>query len=140
MVLLALRASWKEESQASTAELLYGTQLTLPNELVTGKIDRSHFASSSFVRDLGQRMAKLGQPPVHFHGAKETDDPKIPAALLASPYVFVRREPQDQPLQPPYEGPFLVKEANPTYFILDKQGKDDIVAIDRLKPASAKFY
>ena len=69
LVLLGLRTCWRENVGFSTAEALYGTKLVLPNEFMTGKVDYSSFATSAFVRDLGERMSKVPQKPVLYHGA-----------------------------------------------------------------------
>ena len=55
--------------------------------------------------------------------------------LNRTTHVFVRRDRVLPPLSRPYEGPYKVLERHPKYFVLDRDGRDDSVSIDRLKPA-----
>ena len=56
LVMLGLRSSWRQELDASPAELVYGEELRLPGEFIS----KSAFSSSSdFVVSLKNRMSKL---------------------------------------------------------------------------------
>ena len=40
-----------------------------------------------------------------------------------------------KPLQPPYKGPYKILRRNDKFYILDVNGKEDTVSVDRLKVA-----
>ncbi|GBM60006.1 Retrovirus-related Pol polyprotein from transposon 412 [Araneus ventricosus] len=89
IVLLGLRSALKEDINATCAQLVYGTTLRLPSDLVTsGSINQT----------------------------------------INPTYV-------NPPLTPPYTGPHLVISRNDKNFIIDLNGKQNTVSIDRVKPA-----
>ena len=93
---------WKEDSTLSVAELLYGTMLSLPSDLVNRSVAPDVYATNDFVADLRKKMSKIVQPPVKFHSPLHGDqESAVPASLLRSPFVFVRRGPRTTPLQQP---------------------------------------
>ena len=55
--------------------------------------------------------------------------------LATCTQVFVHRDAVRKSLQPLYDGPFPVVERTPKYFILHRNGQDQSVSLDRLKPA-----
>uniref|UniRef100_A0A5K3FUD1 Uncharacterized protein n=1 Tax=Mesocestoides corti TaxID=53468 RepID=A0A5K3FUD1_MESCO len=59
-----------------------------------------------------------------------------PEELPTSTHVFIRRDAVRQPLQPIYDGPFRVLRREEKVFIVDHNGKEDAVSVDRLKPTS----
>ena len=55
--------------------------------------------------------------------------------LCSSSHVFVRHDAVRKPLQPPYDGLFKMLQQTDKFFMLDINGKQDTVTLDRLKPA-----
>ncbi|VDP68475.1 unnamed protein product [Schistosoma curassoni] len=55
--------------------------------------------------------------------------------LRYSTHVLVRRDSHRRPLESAYEGPFKVLQREPKYYIIDKNGMNDSISIDRLKAA-----
>jgi hypothetical protein len=77
LVLLGIRTSFKEDLQASVAELVYGEPLRIPSELLTPTADPVDPVDTALlITELRQRMACL-RP--------------VPAARHASPATFVHR-------------------------------------------------
>ena len=77
-------------------------------------------------------MRKLRATPPLSHGKRAV---KMPAGLATAEFVFVRHDAVRPPLQPPYDGPFRIVERHDKYFIVEMNGRQDSVSLDRLKPA-----
>jgi hypothetical protein len=78
LVILGLRATFKENMQSSISEIVYGEPLPVYGELLVPPAPRVE--SASFIQQLRYRMDKLRQ---------------IPAAHLPSPVTFMHSELQD---------------------------------------------
>uniref|UniRef100_T1DNZ3 Putative secreted protein n=1 Tax=Anopheles aquasalis TaxID=42839 RepID=T1DNZ3_ANOAQ len=59
IVLLGLRTAWKEDLEATTAELTYGSTLRLPGEFFEETEDRKPIQLAEFVANLRADMAKI---------------------------------------------------------------------------------
>jgi hypothetical protein len=75
LVLLGVRAAFKEDLQASVAELVYGEPLRIPGELLTPNAEPADPAH--LITELRRHMARL-RP--------------VPAARHASPTTFVHSD------------------------------------------------
>nr|CAH8856759.1 unnamed protein product [Trichobilharzia regenti]CAH8862441.1 unnamed protein product [Trichobilharzia regenti] len=130
LVLLSIRSTVKEDLGCTPAQLVYGTTLTLPGQLVPSN-DSTEVNISDFTNRLTQHMLQLRPvaPRQSLHKAQVNKN------LLTSKFVFVRVDAIRKGLQHPYEGPFLVLKRTEKYFTLNKHGKPETVSIDRLKPA-----
>jgi len=130
-VLLGMRSAIKEDLEASSAELVYGTPLTLPGELVS-PINRPQHPSE-FLSELRQTVRNLAPVKMSNHGHERVVH--VPKQLAASDFVFVRVDARRSPLQPPYVGPFRIMQRRTKSYKLDIAGRADVISIDRLKPA-----
>ena len=132
LVLLGMRTALKEDIGSSSAEVVYGTTLSLPGQyFISTNDDLNH---SDFTKKLKSSMNELRpQRPKH-HLAKEKLF-YIPEALEKCSHVFIRNDTVRSPLQQPYDGPFPVLHRNEKFFEIDINGRIDNVSIDRLKPA-----
>lgn len=130
-VLLGIRSSFKEELNASSAELLYGEPLRLPGEFFetssSGTTDVSDFTAR--LRAFAQ---KLNPVPASRHGNKSVF---VFKDLANTDHVFLREDAVRASLQPAYTGPHKVVSRSDKSFVLLINGKEVIVSIDRLKPA-----
>jgi transposase InsO family protein len=79
-VLLGLRAAPKDSGAPSSAELVYGAAVCLPNQL------RS--AEEPPVREFVQALKETVPPPTRLHTAPP---PVVPAHLADAQYVYVRK-------------------------------------------------
>jgi cleavage and polyadenylation specificity factor subunit 1 len=130
IIMLGLRTSIKEDISCSAAELLYGTGLHLPGEFFQDTL--RDIDPLSYSKKLQQIMRHI-----------RPSEPRMPTErrcfvhkdLLTSTHVFVRRDAHTRPLEQPYEGPFLVIARHEKYFLINKNGSQDSICIDRLKPA-----
>ena len=60
---------------------------------------------------------------------------QIPEALNRAVFVFVRHGARRTPLTRPYDGPFRVLEKGEKFFRIKVGAKEQVVTVDRLKPA-----
>jgi hypothetical protein len=126
-VLLGLRAAPKEVSNLSSAEVVYGQQLTLPGEGLEGREEEA--------TDFRDKLEST-QPPV-------TSQPRTwaqvaagspPVQLQKCKYVYILRGGSVMPLSPLYDGPFLVVKPGSKYFVVQMGNRQENVSMDRLKP------
>ena len=78
-------------------------------------------------------MATAKYPETAWH----TTAPRaqIPATLRSAEFVFVRHGARRTPLTRPYDGPFRVLERGEKFFRIKVGTKEQVVTVDRLKPA-----
>ncbi|XP_073966513.1 uncharacterized protein [Choristoneura fumiferana] len=131
LVLLGIRSAWKDDLQASAAELVYGEPLRLPGEFFTPTkgttVDYTDFAAR-----LRDHIGKLNPVPASHHSKKPF---YIPKELSTAEYVFLRQGHAKRSLESPYSGPYKVLERRDKTFRIILNGKPNTVTIDRLKPA-----
>lgn len=131
VVLLGLRSSLKEDLGCSAAELVYGEPLRLPGELVI-PASRQNIEASEFVAQLREKMSSIRAVPASRH-AKRTSF--IHKDLSTTTHVMLRDDSARRSLQPPYTGPYKVKDRGSKIITLEIGGKEVAVSIDRVKPA-----
>ena len=129
--MLGIPAAWREDADTTQAQLLYGTALRLPGEMIPS-VPASQEPQSGFLRAL-QRSMRAGPPvPVLHHEARSS---YVPAALDIATALYVRHDARRLPLQRPYDGPFAVISKGPKASTLNIDGREKTISIDRLKPA-----
>ena len=117
-VLLGLRASVREDSDTSPAELVLDPLYAFQDNF-----------SPAYFRNLRRRRRNM---PVNYHSVPKTH---LPDSLMSATQVFVRVDAVKLPLSRPYEGPFRVLSADRKTFTVDKAGRPWTVSVDRLKRA-----
>ena len=130
-VLLGLRSAPREDSSASAAQAVYGSDLVLPGQFLSAPDP----PPQEFLQDLTRTMSGFSPPPVRHNSATVTPS-DLPAALLSAEMVLVRRDGPKPPLSPVYDGPYLVLARTSRYFRLQLGDRADNVSVERLKPAS----
>ena len=78
-------------------------------------------------------MAAAKCPETAWHTA--TPRQEIPESLRKATYVFVRHGARRTPLARPYDGPYRVLEKGEKFFRVKVGAKEQVVTVDRLKPA-----
>ena len=121
----------KEDMGCSAAELTLGSSLRIPGEFLE-ETDLLITSQSAYAHDLVTSLSSI-KPVLPRHPT--TRKTYIDKELNNTSHVFVRRDRVLPPLYRPYEGPYKVLERNQKYFLLDRDGREDSVSIDRLKPA-----
>jgi hypothetical protein len=115
-VLLSLRTTPKEDLKFSPAALTMRHSPLLPGTLL----------SPSPPTDVN-----FERFPRH-HCSPQTS---TLATLKKSSHVFIRVDGHRAPFDMPYRGPFLVISRNEKTFTVNVNGREEVVSIDRLKPA-----
>lgn len=130
-VLLGLRASLRDDTQISAAELVYGEVLRLPGDFFQPST-QDISENESFLKELRQKISNLCAVP-----RREVRQGKIfvHAGLKDCTHVFVRDDKVKKPLTPPYFGPFKVIERSEKYYKILQAENEKVINIDRLKPA-----
>lgn len=132
LILLGIRVSYKEDINASPAELVYGCTLRIPGEFFEDSSIGKRLSENEFLQKLRSTMQNL-RPQQTANHAKRT--PFIEGHLGTAAEVFVRTDAVRKPLQPPYEGPFKVVRRFDKFYKVNINGKHVNVSIDRLKAA-----
>lgn len=129
-VLLGIRTTPSADLGTSPSELVYGNPLTVPGDVPTqSNRDMSH---SGFLQRLRTTVQEFHAVPASRHRQIQ---PRVPASLGVSGYVFVRRDAIKPTLQCPYDGPYKVLEPGAKFYKLEYGGRSQLVSVDRLKPA-----
>ena len=136
IVLLGIRTTLKDDLHCTTAELVYGTTLRLPGEFFdTSCANNAVPDPMCYVTKLKTAMQQLKAVPLRQHHNKGF----ISKDLMTCTYVFVRRDAVRKPLQRPYDGPYKVLQITEKHFTVEVKGKEEVIPIDRLKPAHLDF-
>lgn len=130
IVLLGIRSSFKEDIEASAAEMTYGQCLRLPGDLVVAS--EQDFVATEFLVKIRRHFNNVRSKIAH-HNSKNKIF--IPKSLDECKHVFVRQDMIKKGLTCPYEGPYQVIEKNSKYFKIRIHNSIKSVSIDRLKPA-----
>ncbi|XP_032688865.1 uncharacterized protein LOC116852520 [Odontomachus brunneus] len=131
VVLLGLRAAYKDDIQASPAEMLYGTSLRIPGEFFVTTSNPAD--STTFAGKLRSLFQVIKPVPASRHSQR---NPFAFRDLCSCSHVFRRVDTVKKPLEPPYTGPHKVmgRPNDKTYIILI-DGTERAVSADALKPA-----
>jgi hypothetical protein len=128
-VLLGIRTAFREDSEFSPAEVVYGSQLVLPGQF----INTAESPSPSFLRELQTTMTGRPPPPARHKTAPAPS--ALPEELLLARFVLVRRDGAQQLLSPIYDGPYRVLERSTHFFLLEMGDRTDKVSTLCLKAA-----
>jgi hypothetical protein len=128
-VLLGIRTAFREDSEFSLAEAVYGSQLVLPGQF----INTAESSSPSFLRELQTTMTGSPPPPARHNMAPAPST--LPEELLLARFVLVRRDGVQPLLSPIFDGPYRVLERSTNFFLLEMGDRTDKVSTLRLKAA-----
>jgi cleavage and polyadenylation specificity factor subunit 1 len=103
LVLLGIRTAFKEDLQASVAELVYGETLRIPGELLAPAADPMDPAH--LITELRQHMARLRPVPAAHHASQA---PFMHSDLRKCTHIFLQQDSIRRALKPPYCGPYQV--------------------------------
>ncbi|UYV80191.1 hypothetical protein LAZ67_18001967 [Cordylochernes scorpioides] len=131
LVLLGIRSSYKEDLKCTNAEMVFGTTLNLPADLLTNS-EFKNSDPSNFATQLKNYMSRIRPQPT-----RQTNQNNIFSHkdLDTSSHVFIRKYFVKRALSPPYEGPFPVVSRSSKTFIVKINDQDKVISVNRLKPA-----
>lgn len=117
-VMLGQHVAPKEDLGQSPAEIVFRHKLLIPGQVI---------------RDTTpNKLVKPFRKTANHHGTKTSF---IPQSLWAATHVLVRTDSHRGPLQQPYQGPFKVLNRGRKTFTLEINNKEQVISVDRLKPA-----
>jgi hypothetical protein len=131
LIMLGLRTAISTDRNVSPAQMTYGSELRLPGEFVDPELENSSITNApGFVERLGAALRKFagqirrhGQAPVY-----------VPSELKHCSHVFLRVETKGA-LTQPYVGPFQIVKRDEKTCTIIKNGKEEKISVDRVKPA-----
>ena len=132
IVLLGVRTQLKDDLHCTSAELVYGTTLRLPGEFFDESKAEATPDPTCYVTRLRNVMYHLQATPVRKQKATNV---YVSPTLKSCSHVFIRHDAVRKPLQKPYDGPYKVLKRTDKHFTIDINGHNEVVSIDRLKPA-----
>ena len=121
LVLLSIRSMYKEDLKASPAELVFGTELTIPGDLIT--TTNSSAAPEQVVTKLKSILKQIPATPtrVNIQGPDY-----FPKSLKTATHVWLRREVRTG-LNPPYTGPYpVIKRLDRSVIISTSDGEREV--------------
>nr|VZI30599.1 unnamed protein product [Spirometra erinaceieuropaei] len=123
LTLLGIRAALKSDLGCSAAELVFGTTLRLPGEMITPTSRGADETPDNLVLRLRQFMRSLSPVP----SQAPMTEPYVEKDLNKCTYVSVRSDRERQPLESLYEGPFSVLARHTKTFRILRSDKEDVV-------------
>lgn len=129
LILLGLRTRIITDTDVCAAEMVYGSSLTFPRELI---IDAQRSQNEhDWITLFQNRMNNIKPLDTGCHTNNKS---YVNEQLKTCQYVFLRCDAVKKPLQTPYSGPYKVVTRNEKIFKILVEGKEKVVSIDRLKP------
>ncbi|GFW72931.1 transposon Ty3-G Gag-Pol polyprotein [Trichonephila clavipes] len=130
IILLGIQTAVKEDLQSSSAEIVYGTNLRLPSDMID--VSNIPFCDNNFITNHRNRMQHLNPVATSVHC---TDRFFIHPSLQSSSHIFLRIDHVQPPLRQPYTGPHKVLSRTDKTITTDVNCRKTTVSLDRFKPA-----
>nr|VZH92909.1 unnamed protein product [Spirometra erinaceieuropaei] len=131
LVLLGIRSALKPDLDCSAAELVFGATVRLPGEMISPTPQGAVEDPTNLLHRLRQFMRTL--PPVP---PRSSASPSyLEKDFATCSHVYLRCDRVRRPLKPPYDGPFRVLSRGPKSFRIQRDNREEVVNVDRLKAA-----
>jgi hypothetical protein len=132
MVLLNLRATAREDTGTSPAELMFGQTLSLPADLVE-PVANAKPASQAEVAAIRETIQAAQAPVTDYRDAVV----RVPKTLLDADFVYIRNDAPKSKLAPLYHGPYrVISRPLPQSWVIEVNGVKDTISVSRLRPAT----
>lgn len=130
IVLLGIRTAIKEDIGVSCAELVYGTTIQLPGDMI--EISIIPPCDDIFVDRLRNAMREMNPVATSTHGQTKF---YVNPSLNTCSHVFLRVDTVKPPLCQPYTGPHKILKRSNKNLTIQLNGRESTVSMDRVKPA-----
>ena len=128
--ILAIRTTYRDDLNCSPAELVFGTELAIPGDMVTPNAFTGETPNET-VNPLRSAMKQIRSTPTRVdHGVTEY----IPKLLASATHVWLRKHNRSS-LIPPYTGPYKIVELKARTLIIATADGNREVGIQDIKPA-----
>jgi hypothetical protein len=125
-VMLGLRATPREDSGVSAAELVYGAPLALPGQFLS----IAEPPTAVFVQQLRSSLPCVADQV----GSGQATSTPPDSTLQSAAFVYVKSPPLAAGLTPYYRGPYCVRVPGQKYFVIEINGRPQAVSVDNIKP------
>lgn len=132
LVLLGIRTTYRPDLKCTPAHMLYGEDLRVPGQLFVPQETDKTLDTSEFVRRIREHFSKISSAPTRTGSQSHA---YVPKTLDTCEHVFERVDKVQNSLSDTYIGPFKVIRKTRKSFVILKNGKNQTISIDRLKPA-----
>lgn len=130
LILLSLRSSFKEDIKASPSDLVYGTTLALPADIIQQTNMPTNI--TEFITSIKETMNQLIPQETSWHTNQQTF---VPPDLATCQFVYLRNDSVKASHIKPYDGPYKVIRRNEKLITIELRNRHTTVSLDRVKPA-----
>ncbi|BHF70861.1 hypothetical protein SprV_0401391400 [Sparganum proliferum] len=131
LVLLGICSALKPDLDCSAAELVFGSTVRLPGEMISPTPQSAVEDPTNFLHRLRQFMRTLSPVPPRSSASPSY----LEKDLATCSHVYLRCDRVRRPLEPPYDGPFRVISRGTKNFRIQRGTREEVVSVDRLKAA-----
>ena len=133
LIMLNLRVAVRDDGQPSPSELVYGTPLTLPGDLITPSDVHEYPRCADYSYQLREHMENIRPIVTKHHTKRGEDGSYVDPRLKTCSRVLLKRM-NKHSLQKNYTGPHEIIARHDKYFTIRlPDGTSDNVTVDRLK-------
>nr|VZI47051.1 unnamed protein product [Spirometra erinaceieuropaei] len=115
----------------SAAELVFGSTVRLPGEMISPTPQGAVEDPTNLLHRIRQFMRTLSPVPPRSSASPSY----LEKDLATCSHVYLRCGQVRRPLEPPYDGPFRVLSRGPKTFRIQRDNREEVVSVDRLKAA-----
>ncbi|BHF80208.1 hypothetical protein SprV_0702333200 [Sparganum proliferum] len=131
LVLLGIRSALKPDLDCSAAELVYGATVRRPGEMISPAPRGAVKDPTNLLHRLRQFMGTFS--PVLLRSSASPS--YLEKDLATCSHVSLRCDRFRQPMEPPCNGPFRVLSRGTKTFRIQRDSREEVVGVDRLKAA-----
>nr|VZI45144.1 unnamed protein product [Spirometra erinaceieuropaei] len=131
LVLLGIRSALKLDLDCSAAELVFGSTVRLPGEMISPTPQGAVEDPTNLLHRLRQFMRTLSPVPPRSSASPSY----LEKDLATCSHVYLQCDRVRRPLEPPYDGPFRVISRGTKNFRIQRGTREEVVSVDRLKAA-----
>ncbi|BHF75238.1 hypothetical protein SprV_0501833400 [Sparganum proliferum] len=131
LVLLGIRSALKPDLDCSAAELVFGSTVRLPGEMISPTPQSAVEDPTNLLHRLRQFVRTLSPVPPRSSASPS----HLEKDLATCSHVYLRCDRVRRPLEPPYNGPFRVISRGTKNFRIQRGTREEVVSVDRLKAA-----